>query len=265
MAGAIALYELRGGARLRLSDRLASPQSGETDAAYCRSTGSDRQGGAMEPQGRVERRWSRATLLRRAGVLGAAAAVPTGRARRRGRDSAAARAARVADGGRGGRAGCDARPSIPTDASGPVREARVLRYIDRALDGELAPTVRATRPGSPRSTTTPARGSGRGSPTCPRHSRTRFFARSRTPPPVSRRLAGLLRPRAGARVAGDVRRPLPRRQRRLRRLGPARVHRDPMVYTEAEQQLDVAVAGPQVRRRLPARERRTRDGERKGP
>ena len=32
----------------------------------------------MEPQGRVERRWSRATLLRRAGVLGAAAAVSTG-------------------------------------------------------------------------------------------------------------------------------------------------------------------------------------------
>ena len=78
VAGAIALYELARRLVRGLSDRPASSQSAATDAAYCRSTGPDRQGGAMEPQGRVERRPSRATPLRRAGVLGAAAAVPTG-------------------------------------------------------------------------------------------------------------------------------------------------------------------------------------------
>ena len=97
----------------------------------------------MEQQGRVERRLSRATLLRRAGVLGAAAAVPTGAivaeaAQKPPRERLESLTATEAD-------ALDAMLDrlIPTDASGPgAGEARVLRYVDKALDGEL----RADRP-----------------------------------------------------------------------------------------------------------------------
>ena len=92
----------------------------------------------MEREGRVERRLSRATLLRRAGVVGVAAAVPTGAlvaeaAQPPPRERLESLTATEAD-------ALDAMLDrlIPTDASGPgASEARVLRYVDRALDGEL--------------------------------------------------------------------------------------------------------------------------------
>ena len=97
----------------------------------------------MEREGRVERRLSRATLLRRAGVVGVAAAVPTGAlvaeaAQPPPRERLESLTATEAD-------ALDAMLDrlIPTDALGPgASEARVLRYVDKALDGEL----RADRP-----------------------------------------------------------------------------------------------------------------------
>jgi gluconate 2-dehydrogenase gamma chain len=93
----------------------------------------------MHDEGRGEGRVSRATLLKRAGVLGAVAAVPGGAlvaeaARAPERERLEALTATEADA-----LGAMLDRLIPSDAAGPgAREARVLRYVDRALAGELA-------------------------------------------------------------------------------------------------------------------------------
>jgi gluconate 2-dehydrogenase gamma chain len=83
---------------------------------------------------------SRRALLRRAGAAGVVAAVPAGvfaadvasAPERERLETFTATEADIAD--------AFVARLIPTDASGPgAQEARVLRYIDRALTGELAP------------------------------------------------------------------------------------------------------------------------------
>jgi gluconate 2-dehydrogenase gamma chain len=93
-----------------------------------------------EGGGADSRALSRRDLLKRAGIVGVAAAAPTAamaptaapvRPRERLEALTAAEAETV-------EAMVDRL--IPSDASGPgAAEARVARYIDRALDGELAP------------------------------------------------------------------------------------------------------------------------------
>jgi gluconate 2-dehydrogenase gamma chain len=81
---------------------------------------------------------SRATLLRRAGLIGVAAAVPAGAAatsaappQRERLETFTAAEADVVE--------AMLERLIPSDASGPgATEARVLRYVDKALDGDLA-------------------------------------------------------------------------------------------------------------------------------
>jgi gluconate 2-dehydrogenase gamma chain len=94
----------------------------------------------MRADGEVgARRFSRRTLLHRGAVVGAVAAVPAGvftaevasAPERERLETFTATEADIAD-------EFLAR-LIPSDANGPgAREARVLRYIDRALSGELA-------------------------------------------------------------------------------------------------------------------------------
>lgn len=94
----------------------------------------------MRTDGEVgARRFSRRTLLRRGAVVGAVAAVPTGMfaaevasaPERERLETLTATEADIAD--------AFLARLIPSDADGPgAREARVLRYIDRALSGELA-------------------------------------------------------------------------------------------------------------------------------
>jgi gluconate 2-dehydrogenase gamma chain len=81
---------------------------------------------------------SRATLLRRAGLIGVAAAVPAGAAataaappQRERLETFTAAEADVVE--------AMLERLIPSDASGPgATEARVLRYVDKALDGDLS-------------------------------------------------------------------------------------------------------------------------------
>jgi gluconate 2-dehydrogenase gamma chain len=94
----------------------------------------------MRADGEVGTRgFSRRTLLRRGAVVGAAAAVPTGMfvaevasaPERERLETLTATEADIAD--------AFLARLIPSDANGPgAREARVLRYVDRALSGELA-------------------------------------------------------------------------------------------------------------------------------
>jgi gluconate 2-dehydrogenase gamma chain len=94
----------------------------------------------MRADGEVGARgFSRRTLLRRGAVVGAVAAVPAGMfaaevasaPERERLETLTATEADVAD--------AFVARLIPSDANGPgAREARVLRYIDRALSGELA-------------------------------------------------------------------------------------------------------------------------------
>ena len=91
-------------------------------------------------QGRETGGMSRATLLRRAGVIGVAAAVPAGAVvgaaaapQRERLETFTAAEADVVE--------AMLERLIPSDASGPgATEARVLRYVDRALAGDLAPS-----------------------------------------------------------------------------------------------------------------------------
>src|SRR5688500_3959554 len=84
---------------------------------------------------------SRGELLKRAGVLGAAAAVPATIAP----DEALAREElaqlqqlKALSPGEAATIGAFVERLIPSDSSGPgAREANVLRYIDRALAGDL--------------------------------------------------------------------------------------------------------------------------------
>lgn len=99
---------------------------------------------AFERRGDPSRALSRRDLLKRAGVVGVVAATPTAalaptaasvRERERLESLTAAEAETVE---------AIVDRLIPADASGPgAAEARVARYIDRALGGELAP-LRAT-------------------------------------------------------------------------------------------------------------------------
>jgi gluconate 2-dehydrogenase gamma chain len=85
---------------------------------------------------------SRGELLKRAGVVGAAAAVPTALAP----DAALAQEElaqlqqlKALSPSEAGTIGAFVERLIPSDATGPgAREANVLRYIDRALAGDLA-------------------------------------------------------------------------------------------------------------------------------
>ena len=182
--------------------------------------------GGQELRGNAAGALSRRDLLRRAGVVGIAAAVPVS-ATASTAASAPEREARETFTA----AEMDAVEAfvdslIPSDASGPgAAEARVARYIDRALNGELAASRPAYRAGLA---------------ALDSWSRTRFgraFADLRdgqqdavlTDLEQQRRdrvhagLAHVLRPRSRARAPGHVRRPVPRRERGLRRLGPDRV------------------------------------------
>lgn len=93
------------------------------------------------------RQLSRSELLKRAGALGAAAAVPAALAAP---DTALAKAElaelrqmKALSPGDAGTIAAVCERLIPTDASGPgAKEANVVRYIDRALAGDL----RAFRP-----------------------------------------------------------------------------------------------------------------------
>ncbi len=104
---------------------------------------------------------SRRELLRRAGLVGVAATVPAAALaseassvrEREGLESLTAAEADAVE--------AIVDRLIPSDANGPgAAEARVARYIDRALDGELARSAAPTPPGSPPSMPTrePVRG-----------------------------------------------------------------------------------------------------------
>ena len=171
---------------------------------------------------------SRRELLRRAGLVGVAATVPAAALaseassvrEREGLESLTAAEADAVE--------AIVDRLIPTDANGPgAAEARVARYIDRALDGELAPLRRHLLRRARRRRRLlaeplrgrPRRPHRRPAGRCP-HGR---WQRTRCPgfTPV----AGVLRPRPRARAPGDVRRPVPRRQRGIHRLGPHRLRR----------------------------------------
>ena len=85
---------------------------------------------------------SRAELLKRAGVLGAAAAVPAAVAPEAAlaqEELAQLQQLKALSPGEAATIGAFVERLIPSDASGPgAREANVLRYIDRALAGDLS-------------------------------------------------------------------------------------------------------------------------------
>jgi gluconate 2-dehydrogenase gamma chain len=84
---------------------------------------------------------SRSELLKRAGVLGAAAAVPAGLAPEAGlaeAELAELRKLKALSPGEAATIAAFCERLIPSDATGPgAREANVIRYIDRALAGDL--------------------------------------------------------------------------------------------------------------------------------
>jgi gluconate 2-dehydrogenase gamma chain len=86
---------------------------------------------------------SRSELLRRAGAVGAAAAVPaalTTDAALAESELAELRQMKALAPGEAATIGAVCERLIPSDATGPgAKEANVIRYIDRALAGDLAP------------------------------------------------------------------------------------------------------------------------------
>jgi gluconate 2-dehydrogenase gamma chain len=88
-----------------------------------------------------DRSLSRGALLKRAGVLGAAAAMPVAARTQTARgeaEFAQLKELRALSPNQATTIGAFVERLIPSDASGPgAREANVLRYIDRALAGDL--------------------------------------------------------------------------------------------------------------------------------
>ena len=168
----------------------------------------------------------RRDLLRRAGLLGAAAAVPVG--------IAAAPAAAVEE-QREQLAALTATEAralnamvarlVPTDANGPgATEARVGRYIDRALAGDFKGLRPPTRPGSRRWTSTRRASTARCSTRSTRRAgRRRRGPRGQQGDRLHAERRDVLRDRPHAHAAGHVQRPGARREREVRRLGSARL------------------------------------------
>lgn len=97
--------------------------------------------GSEDGEGR-SRPLSRGDLLKRAGVIGAAAAIPVATAPPTalgGEEVAQLRQLKALSPTEAATVGAFVERLIPSDASGPgAREANVIRYIDRALVGDLS-------------------------------------------------------------------------------------------------------------------------------